>query len=165
MRFQLCKGLLDRVEVEAVGREEQEPGTDALNGGAHGGCLVARQVVQFDHVATGELGHENAGDVGEERVGIHRPIEHPWRDHAGAAQPGCEGGGLPMTEGDPGAQALAPPAAAMPPGHVGGRPGFVDEHQSRGVEIEQDRRTMPPLAPDAGTILLGRVPVFLRVIR
>ena len=79
---------------------------------------------------------EDAGDVGEECVGIHRPFKYPWRDHTGGAQPGCEGGRLPATKEDTGAQALAPLVAAMPPGHVGAGPGFVDEDQSRRVEVE-----------------------------
>ena len=34
------------------------------------------------------------------------------------------------------AQALAAPAAAVGSGHVGFRPGLVDEHETLGVEIE-----------------------------
>lgn len=60
--------------------------------------------------------------LGEERVGIDRPVEHPWRDHADAAQPGCEGGRFSVTEGDASAHAAAPPAAVLPPRHVGMNP-------------------------------------------
>lgn len=64
VRFQIGECLLDRVEVGVVGREEQEPGADALDGGAYGGRLVARQIVHHDDVATAEFGHEHANDVG-----------------------------------------------------------------------------------------------------
>ena len=56
-------------------------------------------------------------------------------DHAGAAQAGDEGRGLPMSEGDAGAQALDPSAATMASCHVG-RPGLVDEDQLVGIETE-----------------------------
>lgn len=82
--FQLCEGLLDRVEIGAVGRQEPEPGTDAFDGGAHGGCIVARQVVHDDHVAADWLGHKDASEVGEQCVGINRSIARPCR--CGAAR-------------------------------------------------------------------------------
>lgn len=97
---------------------------------------MARQVVHDDDVAMMQFGHEDAGYVGEKRIGVHRPVEHPGRDHAGAAQSVREGGGLPVAEGDAGAQSLAASAAPMTAGHVGGRLGFVDEDQPVGVEIE-----------------------------
>ncbi len=104
-------------------------------------------------VATGEFGHEEAGYVGEERIGIHRSIEHPWRDHTGEAPPGCKGGRLPVTKGDPGAQALASLAAAMPPRHVGAGPGFVDENQSCRIEVELAIEPLFTLLQGVGAIL------------
>ena len=70
-----------------------------------------------------------------------------------------------MAEWDTGAQALAPPAAAMAPRHVGAGPGLVDEHQPLGIEVEL--AVEPLLAPlqGVGAILLGRVSrLLLRVI-
>jgi len=122
------------------------------------GALWLDKVVHDDHVATGEFGHEDAADAGEERVGIHRPVERPRRDHAGAAQAGREGSRLPVTEGNAGAQALAPPATAMPPRHVGAGPGFVEEDQSRRVAVELAIEPLFALLQDVGAILLARVP-------
>ena len=53
----------------------------------------------------------------------------------------------------------------MGAGHVGRRPGFVNEHEA--VQIELGLALEPVLAPlqDVGTILLGGVRgLFLRVI-
>ena len=70
-----------------------------------------------------------------------------------------------MSEGDAGAQALAPPATTMAPCHVGGRPGLVDEDQLVGVEIELAVEPLLATEQDVGTILLRRVAgLFLRVI-
>jgi hypothetical protein len=51
--------------------------------------------------------------------------------------------------------------------HVGRRPGFVDEHQPVGVEVEVDLvlEPVPATAQDVGPVLLGGVRgLFLRVI-
>ena len=165
VRLQFGEGLLDRVEVGAVGREEQERGADAFDSGTNRWRLVAREVVHNDHVAGSEFRHQDTGDVGEERIGVHRSVEHPGRDHAGAAQAGDEGRGLPMPEGDAGAQALTPPAATMAPCHVGGGPGLVDEDQLVGVEIELAVEPLLAALQDVGTILLRCMAgLFLRVI-
>jgi hypothetical protein len=64
-----------------------------------------------------------------------------------------------------GAQPLAAWRPAIAPRHVRRRPGFVNEDQPFGIEIEL--AVEPLLAPlqDVGTVLLGRVRrLFLRVI-
>lgn len=61
-------------------------------------------------------------------------------------------------------QALTAPAAAMTTGHVGGCPGFVDEDEPVGIEIELGCEPVPAPLQDVGPILLGRVcGLFLRV--
>lgn len=62
-----------------------------------------------------------------------------------------------MFERDTGAQALAPSATAVAPRHVGGRPGFVDEHQLVGIEIESGVEPLFAAFQDVGTVLLARV--------
>jgi len=105
--FQLGEGLLDWVEIGAVGREEEQPGASCLNGGAYGRSFVARQVVHNDDVAARELRCHNAGYVGGEGIAVHWPVEHPGRDHAGPAQPGHECRGLPMAARHTGTQPRA----------------------------------------------------------
>src|SRR5215217_2848442 len=55
------------------------------------------------------------------------------------------------------AQTLTAPRPSVAPGHVGGGPGLVDEHQPRRVEIQLalEPRLAPPA--DVGAVLLGRV--------
>ena len=62
-------------------------------------------------------------------------------------------------------QPLAPAAAAVAAGHVGGGPGFVDEHQALGIEVELALEPGLARVQDVGAVLLDRVPdLFLRVI-
>lgn len=71
----------------------------------------------------------------------------------------------PVPEGYAGAQTLAPAAAPMPASRVGGRPGFVDEDEALGIEIELALEPLPSPIQDIGAILLGRVAgLFFRVI-
>ena len=49
--FALGADLLNRVEVGGVGRQEAEGGPHPLNGGPHGGTLVAAQIVHNDDIA------------------------------------------------------------------------------------------------------------------
>jgi len=66
----------ESIEIGAVGRQEQECGADALDCGTHGWRLVARQIVHNDLIATREFRYKDAGHVGQERIGVHRPVEH-----------------------------------------------------------------------------------------
>ena len=77
------------------------------------GAFGSRQVVHHDYFAVVEFRHEDASDVGEERFGLHQSVEHPRGSPVGAAQAGDEGRGLAMSEGDAGAQALAPPTTNL----------------------------------------------------
>jgi hypothetical protein len=47
-RLELDVGLLDRVEVGRVRRQEDESGTDPANGRSHGLALVAAEIVDHD---------------------------------------------------------------------------------------------------------------------
>ena len=61
-------------------------------------------------------------------------------------------------------QALAFGAAAMAAGHVGRGPGFVDEHEPLGIEVELAIEPFMSLAQDIGAVLLDRMAsLFLRV--
>ncbi len=77
--------------------------------------------------------HEDTGHAGAERIGVHRPVEHQGRDHAGTAQSGLEGDGLPATEGNAGARSLDASASFMAAGHAGG-------HAALGRHITQLRQ-------------------------
>ena len=63
------------------------------------------------------------------------------------------------------AQALAAAAAAVGSGHVGGRPGLVDEHETLGVEIELAFEPRLAALQDVRPILFaGARSLFLRVM-
>ena len=65
-----------------------------------------------------------------------------------------------------GPQALAAERSSVPPGHVRGGPGLVDEDQARGVELELLVEPLLPSSQDIRPVLFGRVRgLFLRVIR
>ena len=65
-----------------------------------------------------------------------------------------------------GPQALAAERSSVPPGHVRGGPGLVDEDEARGVEIELVVEPLLTSPQDVRPLLLGRVRgLFLRVIR
>jgi hypothetical protein len=67
--------------------------------------------------------------------------------------------------GEAHAQALAAQAAAVAAGHVGLRPGLVDEDQPRGVEVDLAVEPGPPPPQDVGAVLFAGVRgLFLRVI-
>ena len=71
-----------------------------------------------------------------------------------------------MTVRHAGPQALAAERSSVPPGHVGGGPGLVDEDEARGVEIELVVEPLLTSPQDVRPLLLGRVRgLFLRVIR
>ena len=111
-------------------------------------------------------GHEPLRDVGLEGLAVDRPGEDEGRDHPAERQGGDDGGGLPMAVRDAHPQAFATGGAAMGAGHVGLRPGLVDEHEPRGVEV--GLALEPGLSPlqDIGPLLLAGVRgLFLRVIR
>ena len=68
-----------------------------------------------------------------------------------------------MREAHP--QPLAFPATAMAAGHVGGRPGFIDEDQALRFEIDLAVEPVMPLLQDVGTVLLDSMAsLFLRVM-
>ena len=163
--LELRERLLDRVEVGAVGREEEQCRAGGFDRLASGRRLVARQIVHDDDVAGQKVGDENLADIGDEGVAVDRPVEDHWGDHAGPTQAGDEGRRFPVPVRDARAQALAPPAAAMAAGHVRRGPGLIDEDQPLGVEVELPLEPFRATLHDVGAVLFGSVRgLFLRVI-
>ena len=73
--FELGEDLFDRIEVRAVWRQEQEPGSRSTDGLAHGRPFVAGQIVHDDDVAGQERWHEQLLDI----VGKAGLLEKLWR--------------------------------------------------------------------------------------
>ena len=79
--FETREGLLDRIEVGTIGRQEAECCTGRFDPFAHRVALVARQIVHDDDVAGPQFGHEDLSDIGLEPLAIDGAIKHHRRDH------------------------------------------------------------------------------------
>ena len=126
---------------------------------------MAGKVIHDHDVSDAQFGNEDLGHIGLEGVAVDRAIQDKGCDDAAQRESADEGRGFPMAVWNADPQALAPEAAPVAAGHVGFRPGLVDEHQALGIEIELPLE--PGLAPaqDVRTGLLARMSgLFLRVI-
>ena len=131
--LELGEDLLDRVEIRAVGRKEQQPRASGPDGGPDGGLFVTGEVVEDDNVIWPQRRAELLFDpLGEGRA-IDRLIEHERRIDPVAAQRGDEGHRLPVPVRHLGVEPLAPGCPAPQRGHVGLRPGLIDEDEPGGV--------------------------------
>ena len=100
MRLELGEGHFDRIEVGAVGRQEQEPGAAFLEDGFGLLAFVAGEVVEDDHVARPQGRRELGFDIGlEDAARFIAPVDDPGGGQAVAAQAGDEGLGAPVAEG------------------------------------------------------------------
>jgi hypothetical protein len=75
VRFKLGEGMLDRVEVGRVGRQEQQPAAYRLDQMADPLALVRAQVVQHHYLAGAQVGQQRVGDVGVEDQAVGRTLE------------------------------------------------------------------------------------------
>lgn len=72
--FELCKNLLDGVQIGAVGREEQQACSDAPDCVANGGPFVAGEIVHDHNVARRKRRDEALLDIILEAVAVDRLI-------------------------------------------------------------------------------------------
>lgn len=83
-----CPNDLDRVEVGGVGRQLQEPGSNAAQDGGGLRAIVAGQVVEDDDVARSQGGGELGLDIEVEGVAVIGPSitqgasSRSWRNSA-----------------------------------------------------------------------------------
>ncbi len=161
----LGEGLLDRVQVGRVWRQEPEPRAGRADHAPYGDRLVRSEVVHDDDISGPEHRHEQLLDIGAETLAIDRAVEDAWCRQPVAAQGTEEGQRAPVTVGCKAAQTLASRSPTAQWRHVGLDPGLVDEDQPVGIEIELILE--PLLAPDqnVGTVLFSGVRgLFLRVM-
>jgi len=78
-RLQLRKREFDRIEIGTVGREKPEARSDPFNRRLDVRLLVHRQIVEDDHIARSQCGHERLFDVREEARIVDRSIEDDGR--------------------------------------------------------------------------------------
>ncbi len=153
--FQLGEDLFDRIEVRAVGRQEQQARTSGPDRVPDGGLLVAGQVVEDDNVAGRERGAELLFDPLGKAGAIDRLIEDKGCVDPVAAQGGDEGHRLPVAIGHFCVKPLTFGCPAPQRGHVGLGPGLIDEHEAGRI---RPSLILLPLLPPPGDLrpqLLG----------
>ena len=153
--FELGEDLFDRVEIGGGGRQEAEGGPRLLKGRAHGGPLVAAQIVHNDDSAWGERRQQALFDRGQEAEPVQRAIEDAGSGNAVVAQRRHEGQRLPVAVGPGRAQPLAPGAAAMATGHGGLGPGLIQEHEAPRIQLALPALPPAAAAHDVRPVLLG----------
>ena len=84
--FELGEDLLDRVEIGAVGRQEEHPRADSADHETDGGPLVRAEIVEHDDVAFFQGWDENLLDIGGEALAIDGAVDHERRVEPIAAQ-------------------------------------------------------------------------------
>ena len=124
------------------------------------GFFVAAEVVHDHDVAQSQRRCQELLDPGEEAFTIDRTIEHAWSGEAVTAQGGdeCEGLAWPMR--DLRDQSLTSRTTAMQAGHVGLRPGLIDEHQPRGRDFALSLFPLPAPAGHVGAIRFAGAQAF-----
>jgi len=113
--------------------------------------------VKQDNVAGRQCRCQHLLDISAKPLAVEGALKHIGRADPGRAQAGNKRGQLPAPMRDTGLQPQTARASAIAPGHIGGRPRFVDEDQAIGIErwLAADEH-----APGLGYIrpgLLGRV--------
>ena len=132
-RFQFGEYLFDRIEVGTVGRQESDLGAHRLDGGADRGVFVDGQVVEHDHIATVERGHQHLLHV---RLKAHR-VDGPVEDGGCGDAIDTEGRDyrlrFPMAAGRVIVQPRATRAPTVAAQQIGRHATFVEKHVLPGI--------------------------------
>jgi len=132
--FELGEDLLDGIEVGRVFGQEDEARADLPDRPPHGLPFMRAEVIEDHDVARLEGGNKELLDVGVEAFAVDGPVEQAGRVDAVVAQRGEESGGLPAAMRNLVDEAFALRRPTAQAGHVGFRPGLVDEDQSPGID-------------------------------
>lgn len=144
--FELCEDLLDRIEVRAIGRKEDEPCARSSDGFSDSGALVGAEIVHDDNVAGLERWHQQLLDIGTEALAVDRPVDDAGRSNPVVPERCEEGHRPPMAVRSLSLERDAPSPPTMGTGHVGLRPGLIDEDQTGGFDFR-----LVPSPPGAAT--------------
>jgi hypothetical protein len=153
--FELGEHLLDGVEVGRVFGQKDETSPDIADRSSHGLSLVGAEIVEDHDVAQLEGGCEELFDIGVEALAVDGPVEQAWRVNAVVAEGREESRGLPLALRDLVDEALSPWRLAAKPGHIGLRPGFIDEDEPPGVGEALIGSPSFAVAADVRAILLA----------
>jgi len=104
--LELGEDLLDRIEIRAVGGQEDQMSANGADGGSGRLALVRAKIVQDHDISLCERGDEQLVDIGCQEIAVDRFIDHPWRIDTIMTKCGDEGQRFPVP------MARAPPAVA-----------------------------------------------------
>jgi hypothetical protein len=149
-RFQFREGQLNRIEVGTIGRQESELRTDGFDRRAHLRLFVDRQIVEDDHIAAPQRGHEDLFDVSEKARIVDRPIKYRRCREAVLSQRRHHGVGLPVAARRVIAQPRAPPTPAVATNQVGCHAALVEKDVLPHIVQRQPRTPAATLNDDVG---------------
>ena len=153
--FEFGKDLLDRIEIWAVGWQEEQMCSLGADGVAGRSALVTAEVVENDDVALCQSGRQHLLDIEGEEFAIDGAIDDPRRADPVAAQCRDEGHGLPMAERRGCLETLPTRPPATQRRHVGFDPRLIDKDQARSVNPALMGLPAYSFTGDIGAILLG----------
>ena len=133
--FQLRKGQFDRIEVRAVGREEDQRGSCRCYRALDRSAFVCGEIIGDDDIARVQCWHEDLFDIREKDRPINRAVEHTGGREPREAQRGDEGACLPPRKRRVVVHADTARSPAVPTEQIGGDARFVEEHQVFGVPL------------------------------
>jgi hypothetical protein len=148
-RFEFRERQFDGIEIRAIGRQEADLRADRFDRRAHRGLFVDNEVVEHDHIARAQRGHQDLFDIGEKHRIVDRPVEHGRSPEAIQAQRRHDRVRLPMPAGRVIAEAGATRAAAVPAQQIRRHAAFIEKHILAHVA---ERLPGLPLPPGRGDI-------------
>ena len=153
-RFQFREGLLNRVEVRAVGREESDEGADRFDRRDDGRLFVHRQIIEHHHVPGSQRGHQDLFDIREERRLIDRSVEHGGCAETLEPQRGDHRVCLPMAARRMVVEPDAARTPAIAPQQIRRDAALVEPHVLPHIAQRLPQAPVPPRRGDISAALL-----------
>lgn len=152
MSLEFGEGHFYRVQVWAVGRQEQEPCPTLFEDGFGLLAFVARQVIEDNHVTALQCRGQLGFNIGFKDFAVHWAVNDPRRGQAVMAQRGDEGLRSPVTERGLHLQPLPPASPPPQPRHLGSSPGFVDKDEPFRALLHPGLAVRLPHAPGTNNV-------------
>ena len=152
--LELGEGHFDRIEVWAIGRQKQQSCARVGDERRRLLVLMAGQIVEDHCVARAKCGDEDLLYIGQEALGVDRPVEHKGGNQPLAGQTGKERRRLPMPARGMAESACADIGPGMTACHRRRRPGLVEEDQATAKTVLRPPPCFPALS-DVGAILFA----------
>ena len=157
--FEFSEGHLDRIEIGAVGRQEQEARAGVGDEARRFIALMARQIVEDHRVALAQHGEKDLLDIGLKALGVDRPVEHEGRNQPLAGKARKKRCRLPMTIRGLADGAYTDVRPGITTRHRGGCPSLVEKNEPAAKALLRVPPGLPALS-DVGTPLFAGVHGF-----